>query len=487
MTTQATPNILLILIDDLGWTDLTCYGSSFYETPHLDRLAENGLRFTDAYAACPVCSPTRASVLTGRYPARVGITNYIAGNGWGKLMGVPYFHALPKSEITIAQALAPAGYRSYHVGKWHLGGEGHAPTDFGFDVNIGGCHAGHPPSYFSPYKISAIQDGPDGEYLTDRLTDESIKLLAEHQEGAPRHGQPFFLNLWHYAVHTPIQSPPDLVEKYRQKAERLGLRPEYAIQEGERFSCLHKKNERIQRRIVQSHPAYTAMMENLDTNIGRLLQSLQDMQLDRDTLVIFTSDNGGLATSEGSPTCNAPLDEGKGWIQDGGNRVCFIAAGAGVHSTAGTCEVPVTSTDLMPTFLDLAGVSTPPDVEIDGVSLLPAFAGQDMPERSIFWHYPHYSNQGGTPSCAVRQGDYKLIETFEDNRLSLFNLRDDIGEQQDLAETHPDRLHDMHRQLVDWRQRIEAKIPEVNEHYEDMLHGRRPCPDSMGRIPGDDH
>ena len=487
MTTPSSrPNLLFILIDDMGWRDLGCYGSTFYETPHLDRMAAEGVRFTDAYASCPVCSPTRASVMTGRYPARVGITNFIAGNAWGKLMGVPYFTALPVEERTVAQELREAGYATWHVGKWHLGPDGHWPRDFGFDVNVGGCDKGHPPSYFSPYRIPTLAEGPEGEYLTDRLTDEAIALVRRQR--AERPDQPFFLNLWHYAVHTPIQSPPDLVAKYEAKAKAMGLDESQAVELGEHFPCLHKKDQRVARRRFQSHAGYAAMMENLDTNIGRLMATLRELGILDDTLVIFTSDNGGLSTAEASPTCNAPLDEGKGWMTDGGNRVCLLARGLGVRGGARTCDVPVTSTDFFPTMLEAAGLPLKPDLHCDGQSLMPLLRGTGQLQReAIYWHYPHYSNQGGTPSCAVRAGDWKLIEYFEDDRLTLFNLRDDIGEQHNLAADEPEVVRDLHQQLAAWRESIEAKIPDVNPHYADMLAGRRPCPNGNGIIPGDDH
>ena len=479
-------NILFILIDDMGWADLTCYGSSFYETPRLDALARRGLRFTDAYASCPVCSPTRASVMTGRYPARVGITNWIPGNPWGKLMGVPYFHELPRTERTIAQELQAAGYATYHVGKWHLGDTGHGPLDFGFDVNIGGCHKGSPSSYFSPYQNPTLPDGPPGEYLTDRLTTEAIGLLQRHGPGGDQHGKPFFLNLWHYAVHTPIQSPPDLVEKYKAKAKRLGLDQQQAIVAGEHFPGLHKARQRIERRQFQSDAPYAAMMENLDTNLGRTFDALEQLGLLEDTLIVFTSDNGGLSTAEGSPTCNKPLLEGKGWMYDGGNRVCLLAAGPGVRAGA-TCDEPVTSTDFFPTFLDAAGLPLKPDLHVDGVSLTPLLSGEGQLQRdAIFWHYPHYSNQGDAPSCAVRAGEFKLVEHFEDGRLELFNLRHDIGETQNLADTMPDVTRRLHGMLVAWRDEVGAKIPEPNPDYEAMLAQARPAPDMMGRIPGDD-
>lgn len=477
------PNILLFVIDDLGWADLGCYGSSFYETPNLDRLAAEGLRFTDAYASCPVCSPTRASIMTGQYPARVGITNYIYGNAWGKLMGLPYFDELPADQVTVADALRGGGYQTWHVGKWHMGKENNRPQDRGFDVNVAGRDWGMPmKGYFAPWGMPGIEDGPEGEYITDRLTDEAIKLI----EG--RGDRPFFLNFCHYAVHTPIQAPPELVAKYEAKAKRLGLDQRDPFEPGEMHPCLHKKDVPVLRRTFQSDPAYAAMIENLDTNIGRVLDALDAQGLADDTLVVFTADNGGLSTSESSPTCNAPMFEGKGWMYEGGNRVCQIARWPGMIAPGSTSDVPVTSTDFYPTFLDAAGLDAMPDQHCDGVSLMALLRGGDALDRdAIFWHYPHYSNQGDSPACAVRAGDYKLIEHFEDGRLELFNLRDDVSEDHDLSASDPQRAAALHAQLVAWRESIEAVIPEPNPDYEDMLAGRKPCPDGSGRIPGSDH
>ncbi len=314
------PNFLFILIDDLGWRDLSCYGSTFYETPNLDRLAAEGMTFTDAYAACPVCSPTRASLLTGRYPARVGVTNYIGGHATGKLIDAPYIRQLPLEEYNLARALKAGGYVTWHVGKWHLGDAPFHPQHQGFDINIGGCHYGHPyKGYFAPWQIEHLPEGPDGEYLTDRLTDEAIRLIRNH-DGS----KPFFLNLWHYAVHTPIQAKPEDIERFRRKAEAMGLDKQQALVEGEHFPTDQKRHLRVMRRIIQSDPGYAAMVWNLDWNIGRVLDALRETgQLDN-TVVIFTSDNGGLATAEGSPTSNRPLAEGKGWMYDGGTREPLI-------------------------------------------------------------------------------------------------------------------------------------------------------------------
>ena len=461
------PSIVLILMDDLGWRDLGCYGSTFYETPNLDRLAAEGVRFTDAYAACPVCSPTRASLLCGKYPASIGVTDWIDWGHWihpcrGKLVDVPYIDHLPLEEWSLARALREGGYATWHVGKWHLGGAAYAPERHGFDVNVGGCHWGCPSQgYFSPWGIPVLPDGPAGQYLTDRLTDEAIDLIHGHD------GQrPFFLNFWHYAVHTPIQAPTDLVAKYRAKAKALGLDRLKVIEDGEFFPCEHKKGLRVQRRLLQSDPVYAAMIENLDTNIGRLLATLQECGQAEDAIVIFTSDNGGLATAEGSPTTNRPLAEGKGWMYEGGTREPLIVRWPRQIRPGRVCTQPVTSPDFYPTLLQVAGLDLMPEQHADGVSFLPLLRGESRFERGpIFWHYPHYGNQGGTPGSSVRLGDYKLIEFFEDGRLELYDLRQDIGETHNLAAERPREVQRLHGLLVNWRTRVEAKIPQPNPHY----------------------
>lgn len=474
------PNIIVFFLDDLGWRDLSCYGSTFYETPRLDALARQGIRFTDAYASCPVCSPSRASLQTGKYPATVGITNWIPGNPWGKLMGVPYLKALPKSETTIAQALKQGGYQTWHVGKWHIGPKGHWPEDFGYDVNIAGHDRGAPHTYFSPYNMPNLPDGPEGEYLTDRLTDEAI-LQIERRRDAP-----FFLHLAHYAVHAPIEAPRELIDKYKRKAKAMGLDRIDPFVDGEDNPCidLQRQGARIRRRIIQSDPAYAAMIENLDTNIGRILDALEAQGIADQTLVIFTSDNGGLATSEGSPTCNAPLSEGKGWMYEGGVREPLLMRWPGVITAGTTCSIPVTTPDLYPTILEAAGLPPRPQQHVDGCSLIPLVRGQGRFDRdAIFWHYPHYSNQGGTPACSIRQGDWKLIEFFEDGRLELYNLRDDLGEQRNLAAYAPHIAQRLHAVLCDWRRSVEAKIPQPNRDYQAMLAGTAAAPDNWGRFP----
>ncbi|MFO7958691.1 MAG: sulfatase [Candidatus Brocadiia bacterium] len=459
---MSPPNFVFILIDDMGWKDLGCYGSTFYETPNIDRLAADGMRFTDGYASCPVCSPTRASIMTGRYPARVGVTNFIGGHTRGKLIDAPYIDHLPLEEHTLASALKDAGYNTYHVGKWHLGGEPYWPEKQGFDENVAGCHWGMPTQgYFSPWGNPMLEDGPEGEFLTDRLTDEAIRLVRNNGP------DPFFLYMSYHAVHVPIQAKDAYIRRFEAKVKELGLDNVKTFEEGKHFPCEHKKDRRIQRRLLQSDPTYAAMVNILDENIGRLLKTIQEVGKTEETVVIFTSDNGGLATAEGAPTCNAPLAEGKGWMYEGGTREPLIVKWPGRTQPGSVCSVPVTSTDFYPTLLEMAGRDPLPEQHCDGVSIAPLLRGEAPPDRdAIFWHYPHYGNQGGTPGCSVRAGDWKLIEFFEDGRLELYNLRHDVSEEKDLAEEEPRRAETLHRQLVQWRDEIEAIIPQPNPDYD---------------------
>ena len=425
------------------------------------------MRFTDAYAAAPVCSPTRASLLTGKYPATVGVTDWIDWQGVvqparGAVVDAPCLKDLPASEHPLAAALADAGYATWHVGKWHLGGPGHLPEDHGFAVNVGGCHRGSPGAggYFSPWTIEALADVevPEGTYLTDYLTDRAVDLIRHAGE------RPFFLNLWYYSVHTPIQAKAETVARYEDKAKGLGLDRFESFAVGEPFPCEHKRDQRVRRRLLHSDAVYAAMVDALDENIGRVLDALDETGRADDTLVVFTSDNGGLATSEGSPTCNAPLSEGKGWMYEGGTREPLIARWPGRVAAGGSCRVPVTSPDFYPTLLEAAGLPPRPDQHVDGVSFVPLLEGADALEReAIFWHYPHYGNQGGTPGSSVRRGDWKLIEFYEDGRRELYNLLDDLSEDRDLAAGGPDVARDLHEELAAWRETVAAKIPERKE------------------------
>ncbi len=461
---KQNPNIVFILIDDLGWTDLSCYGSTFYETPNIDKLFREGMHFTNAYAACPVCSPTRASILTGKYPANIGLTNFIGGHTKGILIDAPYIDHLPTSEISLARTLNDHGYATWHVGKWHLGGEPFYPEKHGFEVNIGGCHRGMPhQGYFSPWGLDTLEDKQDGEYLTDRLTDEAIHLIEHGGE------TPFFLNMWYYSVHTPVEAKPQKIEKYKQKAQELGLDTKQAFVEGEFFPCEHKRDQRVTRRVIQSDPVYAAMIESLDENIGRLVQAIENKGELEETIIFFTSDNGGLSTSEGSPTCNFPLSEGKGWMYEGGTREPLIISYPKLIEPSSVCHVPVTSTDFYPTILDVVGIDLIPQQHQDGVSIYPLLKNEDNFERdTIYWHFPHYGNQGGTPGCSVRKGNYKLIEFFEDNRLELYDLENDVGEKNNLSKKYPNITQDLHHQLIEWRESVHAKIPEPNPDWNEL-------------------
>lgn len=460
------PNIIMIVIDDLGWRDLTCYGSTFYETPRLDRLAAEGLRFSNAYATCPVCSPTRASLMSGKYPARVGVTNWIGGERQGRLTEAPYLHYLPRTEVSVAEALRQGGYQTWHVGKWHLGDEEFYPEHHGFDVNIGGGHWGGPKGgYFSPWKNPSLPDAAPGSYLTDHLTDRAIALLKERDPA-----RPFFLNFWHYAVHTPIQAPPELVAKYQRKAHALGLDRFNPLVDGGESRNLPRPGqpfERVMRRVVQSDPAYAAMIENLDTNIGRLLDALAVEGLAENTLVVFSSDNGGLSTMGGSSTCNAPLAEGKGWEREGGVRVCQIARWPRVIAAGRECSVPVQSCDFYPTFLAAAGLPLRPEQHRDGVSLMPLLDGSGtLPNRALFWHFPHYSNMSSQPAAWVLRDGWKLIHLYEDDRDELFHLPSDISEAEDRSAARPELVASLRAELSAWQREVEAKHPVPNPDYE---------------------
>lgn len=469
MNIMKRPNIIFILVDDMGWMDLTCQGSKFYETPNIDRIAREGMRFTDAYAACPVCSPTRASILSGKYPARLGLTHYIWDNPVhysgayekGKLLGVPYVPYLSTKEKSLASSLKQHGYETWHIGKWHLGKEEYWPEKHGFDVNIGGCEKGHPSGrghYFTPWDIPNIPPKEGDCFLTDRLGDEAAELVMKND------GTPFFLNMWFYAVHTPIQAKPEKIRKYEQKAKEMGLDKINPIVEGDYFPCEHKKNMRIERRIIQSSPAYAALIEHLDENVGKILDALDRKGVADNTIVIFTSDNGGLSTAETSPTCNAPLSEGKGWMYEGGIRDPLLVRWPG-HVKAGTVsESLVTSTDFYPSILEACGLPLEKEQHVDGKSFLPVLNGDDFDRGAIFWHFPHYANQGGTPACAIRRGDWKLIEFFE-HGIELYNLKDDISEKNNLAPLHPELAESMRCELHKWLKEMNGITPAPNPDW----------------------
>lgn len=451
------PNIVMILIDDMGWRDLQCFGSTFYETPNIDALAAEGTVFTQAYASCPVCSPSRASLMTGKYPARVGLTHYIGGHDWGKLMEVPYVDHLPLEEYTLPKALRDAGYHTWSVGKWHLGEKEYYPEHQGFEVNVGGCSWGHPhDGYFAPWGIENLpSDVPEGTFLTDYLTDRAVELIQNKDDA------PFFLYWSHYAVHTPIQAKPEDLARFEEKSRRMKLDQVNPYVEGEHFPCWHKRKERVLRRLVQSDVPYAALIWNLDQNVGRLVQALKDCGEYENTIIVFTSDNGGLSTAEGSPTCNAPLSEGKGWGYEGGVRVPLIVVGPGIAAHR-WCDSPTTTPDWYPTFLELAGLPPQPQQHQDGVSIAPLLRGETMEERPLFWHYPHYGNQGGQPMAAVRRGNYKLLKFFEDNHTELYDLSQDIAESFNLTSELPDLANELETLLDAWIQEVGGIVPQPN-------------------------
>ncbi len=461
------PNILFILIDDMGWKDLSCQGSTFYETPHIDSLARDGMRFTRAYASCPVCSPTRASIMTGKYPARVGITQWIGGHNRGKVVDAPYLHYLPLEEKTIAKALKERGYKTYHVGKWHLGDEPYWPEHHGFDVNVGGCHWGSPwHGYFSPWGLPTLPDGPRGQYLTDRLTDEAIALLVSNGDA------PFFMYWSHYAVHRPIQSPEPLVQKYKGKAAASGLDKQLAFEPGK--SLFHLEGQaprRIPERVVQSDPEYAAMIENLDTNVGRVLDALERLGKAENTIVIFYSDNGGLSNDDRAPTSNLPLRDGKSYMYEGGIREPLLIRWPGVIPEGSTCNAQVTSTDFYPTLLDCCGIPQLAGQHVDGKSFFPSLKDPTRPRDRgpIYWHYPHYNGNGARPASCVIDGQWKLIEWLEDGATELFDIAGDVGEQQDLAPEQPVVKGRLLGLLKAWQGEVRARIPEPNPNYPGYL------------------
>lgn len=456
------PNFVFILVDDLGRADLSCEGSRFYETPHIDSIAARSMRFSNGYAACQVCSPSRAAIQTGKYPARLRITDYIGQNDgnqphrWRRntrLLPAPYVKRLPLSETTIAEALQANGYRTFFAGKWHLGDDGHTPAEQGYDVNKGGYHFGTPPGgYFAPYRNPKLNDGTPGEVLPLRLGRETAAFIRENAD------RPFFAMLSFYSVHGPIQSTRELWSKYREKAEKMGL-----DQREQRFRMDRTKEVRQ----VQDHPVYAGMMESMDAAVGLVLKALEDGGIADNTVVIFTGDNGGVSSGDGFATSSLPFRGGKGRQWEGGFREPYYIAWPGV-TTGTTTAVPATGTDFYPTMLQIAGIDTMPEQHVDGVSLVPALKGLPMPKRDLFWHYPHYGNQGGEPSSVIRRGDWKLIRYHEDGRRELYNLALDVGEQNNLAAQQPSRLKTLDAALGAWLESVEAVFPTKNPRWDEQ-------------------
>lgn len=453
------PNVVFFLVDDLGWRDLGCFGSTFYETPNADRLAREGMRFTNAYAACPVCSPTRASIMTGKFPARLATTDWFGAGqpeAWKRntrLLPARYEDRVPLAEVTLAEAFREAGYATFFAGKWHLGPEGFWPENQGFDINRGGWSAGGPfgaGRYFSPYGNPRLENGPEGEHLPDRLATETVKFIEAHKD------QPFLAYFSFYSVHTPLMARPDLKAKYEAKAKTVRHDGPDWLPEGTRLA-----------RQVQDHAVYAGMVEAMDSAMGKVLDTLDRCRIADKTVVVFMSDNGGLSTSEGSPTSNVPLRAGKGWMYEGGIREPMMIRWPSVTRPGSTCDAPVVSTDFYPTLLEIAGLPLRPQQHLDGCSLVPLLKQTGTVAReALFWHYPHYGNQGGAPGGAVRAGDWKLIEWYEDGKLELFDLKQDLSEQHDVSDQHPDRVRQLHAQLDAWRKAVGARMPTPNPRYD---------------------
>ena len=445
-------NFVFFLVDDLGYMDIGANNpDTFYETPHVDRLAAEGMRFTSGYAANPVCSPTRFSIMTGKYPTREDCTNFFTGKREGRFKPASLNNRMPLDEVTLAEALKEHGYATFFAGKWHLGPTVEFwPEAQGFDVNKGGCERGGPyggKKYFSPYGNPRLEDGPEGEHLPDRLASETVDFIQDHRDG------PFLAYLSFHSVHTPLIGRPDLVEKYKRKAEQV-MGEEFAGEE----QILPIRSRRMVR-ILQKHAVYAAMVEAMDLAVGKVMAGLEELGVADNTAVFFMSDNGGLSTSEGSPTSNLPLRGGKGWLYEGGIREPYLVKWPGVTQPGSTCDVPVVSTDFYPTMLDMAGLPAKPKQTLDGLSLVPLLKQSGgLPDRALYWHYPHYANQGGFPGGAIRDGDWKLLERYEDGQVHLYNLADDIGERTDLAEKHPDRVEEMRSRLHEWYTEVDAKF-----------------------------
>lgn len=435
------PNIVFFLIDDWGWTDAACYGSKLYETPNIDRLAAQGMKFSDAYSACTVCSPTRAATMTGKYPARLHLTDWIAGHvrPYAKLKIPEWTKYLPLEETTIAEALRARGYATGLFGKWHLGGEKFYPEHQGFDVNVGGCDRGQPGAYFPPYGIVNIKDERPGEFLSDRLTRDAISFIEANRE------RPFFVYFPHYAVHTPLAGKPDVIAKYQKKLAAGTY--------------------------TQTNAIYAALVESIDDSVGAIVRRLEELKLDQDTLIILTGDNGGLSGTVNAqgwrpgPTRNDPLRLGKGSPYEGGVRVPLIVRWPGVVKPGTACATPVSSIDYFPTLLEVA--NAPAATGVDGESLLGVFKGAtNLKRTALYWHYPHYHPGGSTPYSAIRAGDWKLIHFYEDNHVELYNLGADLGEKNDLAATHAAKAAELRAQLDAWRASVGAQAPTPNPDYD---------------------
>lgn len=432
----AQPNILFILADDLGWKDLSCYGSPFNETPHIDKLAGQGLRFTQAYTAGAVCSPTRGSIMSGKFPVRTGVTDYIPGlpSTGRKLVTKPTNKQLVLEEVTVAEALKEGGYQTFYAGKWHLGNKGFEPQDQGFEVVVSDKQLGND-----------NKDWQGGQ----RLSESAVKFLDERDVK-----RPFFMFLGYHEPHTPILEYPAHIAHFKEKAA------------GQVTAAVHSRQERDgQTRLLQNDPAYASEVAGLDSFVGSVLEKLEKSGLAENTVVIFFSDNGGLSTKgDIGPTSNEPLRAGKGWLYEGGIRVPLIVRVPGKTKAGTTMETPVISTDFYPTLLALAGLPARPQQHRDGLDVSALLSGGVAPAReTLFWHYPHYHGSTWAPGGAMREGDWKLIEFFDEGAVELYNLKADLSERENLATAEPERLKSMQARLAAWRAETGAHMPVPGE------------------------
>ena len=501
------PNIVFFLVDDLGWSDVGCYGSRFYETPNIDSLALDGVRFTNAYAACHVCSPTRASILTGKYPARLNLTDWLNGRpntSFQVLLNAKKAMSLDSEEVTIAEVLKKAGYATALFGKWHLGQDTN-PTEHGFDLHVPhsvNSNLGRR-GFYDPQNISGLDEG---EYVTDRLAELATEFIDDNSD------KPFLLYMSHFSVHDPIHGRPDLVEKYQKKlADSLPQSgPDYilegnpdsptypsraeldALLKQPEYADTYKSygNDIVKVKQKQDNAQFAGMVESVDQSLGALVAKLRELGIEDNTIIFFMSDNGGMSVMNGTPrriiaqehldtatsTSNLPLRGAKGWLYEGGIRVPLIVKWPHSGKTGTTCDEPVISTDFFPTILEMTGVSSRAS-DIDGKSITRLVRGEAMKRGPIYWHFPHYSNHGmQSPGGAIRDGDYKLLEYFENGTIQLFNLSSDIGEQNDLSNIEVKKTQKLTKQLHRWQKEVAAQMMNLNPDYDpvtDLWSGRK--------------
>lgn len=461
--TKTPPNFIFILADDLGYHDLSVMGSQYYETPQIDRIANEGMVFKEGYANCQVCSPSRASIMLGSFPARHGITDWIGaktGEEWrkagrfNKLLPPEYEHKLPSEAVTLPEALQEGGYKTFFAGKWHLGDSTSWPEYHGFDINKGGWDVGSPHGgYFAPWSNPNLPSGSDGENLSMRLAKETVDFMKQNDPKLT--GKPFFAYLAFYAVHGPIQTTQEKWAKYRQKAEAAGI-AEHGFEMGHFLPI----------RQVQDNPVYAGLVEAMDDAVGEVLTAVNELGLSENTVIIFTSDNGGVAAGDAFATSNLPLRAGKGYQFEGGIREPYFIRVPGLTDGGKFTEIPATGADFYPTILELAGLNLKPDQHKDGKSLAPVLHGGSLDERPLIWHYPHYGNQGGEPSSIIREGEWKLIHYYEDGREELYNLKSDLQEKSDVSGANPEIVQSLSKKLFKMLDQMGARFPIKDPEYD---------------------